>query len=841
MQYDVATNIELGKFFPEKSGIKIPMHFDYSQSVSNPQYNPLNPDILFADDLNTYTDLNARDSIKKIAQDYIQRKSINFMNVRKDRVGTNKIRLYDIENFDVTYAYTEINNRSFDVVMDNKKTYKGALGYNFSTNPKNVTPFGKIKFLQKSKSLALIRDFNFYYLPKSLSFRTDLDRMYNESLMRDKTEAKLIIEPNYVKTFDWNRLYNMRFDLTRSLNLDFSAMANARVDEPAGKIDKNDADYGWKRDTIMSHLKDFGRITTYNQTINVNYNIPINKIPLFNWISSNARYTGTFNWTASPLSLAELGNTIENSNNKQLNINANMTSLYNKIGYLRKLNTPKKNQPGAVPQKGAKSDQKGKSKETEAANFKEKDSIEPKVSLAKQIIDNTLKVLMGVKNASINYSETNGTLLPGYMPSPVYLGQDWNMMAPGTDFVFGSQRDIRGDAVTNGWLTQDTLLNTPFLTSKTTTLSARSTIEPIDGFKIELTANRNESMRRNEFFKADSNGKFASFSPTETGTFSISYITWNTAWAKEDKITHASPNFEKFKEYRLIIAQRLAASNPNYSGQTDASTGFPEGYGPTSQAVLIPAFLAAYTGKDASIFDVNPFPLIPMPNWRVTYDGLTKIEWVEKYIKTARLSHSYRSTYNIGSYVSNIRYKEDVDGNPTARDILNNYLSKNEINQISISEQYSPLISLDVTLHNSIMAKLEIKKSRNLAMSFSNNQLTETTSDEFIIGSGYRIPDVQFSIKAGGKLRDLKSDLNLRADFSIRKNKTTLRKMIENFDQISAGQRIISINLSADYMISTSFMVRIFFDKIITDPFVSSVFPNANTNAGFSLRFTLAP
>ena len=836
MSYDVATNIELGKFFPENTGIKIPMHFDYSELVSNPQYNPLNPDIIFAQDLQSYTSTTARDSIKKIAQDYTQRKSLNFMNVRKDRVGTSKVRLYDIENFDVTYAYTEINHRSFDVVFDNKKTYKGALGYNFSINPKNITPFGKIKFLQKSKSLALIRDFNFYYLPKSLSFRTDLDRMYNETLMRDKTEARLIIEPNYVKTFDWNRLYNMRFDLTRSLNVDFSAMANARIDEPAGKIDKNDADYSWKRDSILNNLSDFGRITSYNQTLNVNYNIPINKIPLFNWLSSNARYTGTFNWLASPLSLKELGNTIENSNTKQLNGNANMNSLYNKVGYLRKLNQPKRNQPGAVPQKG-----KSAKQQEEPEPEDKKDTVEVKLNIAKLIIDNTLKVLMGIKNASINYSETNGTLLPGFLPSPVALGQDWNRMAPGTDFVFGSQRDIRGDAVSNGWLTQDTLLNTAFLTNQTKTLSARSTIEPFDGFKIELTANRNESVNRNEFFKADKYGHFASFSAMETGNFSISYITWGTAWQGDNKTTHASPNFEKFKEYRLIIAQRLAALNPNWNGQMSDSTGFPVGYGPTSQEVLIPAFLAAYSGKDASIFNLNPFPKIPLPNWRITYDGLTKIKWVEKYLKTARLSHAYRSTYNVGSYVSNVRYRADASGNPTAKDILENFIAKDEINQISVSEQFSPLISIDATMHNSVMIKFEIKKSRNLAMSFSNNQLTETTSDEYIIGSGYRIPDVEFAIKTGGKSKNLKSDLNLRADFSIRKNKTVLRKLIENFDQISAGQSIISINLSADYMINTNFMVRLFFDKIITNPFVSSVFPNANTNAGFSLRFTLAP
>jgi len=843
--YDVATNIELGKFFPQKTGIKIPMHFDYSETVSNPQYNPLNPDIIFSEDLKSYTNTAQRDSIKKIAQDYTKLKSINFMNVRKDRVGSNKIRLYDIENFDLTYAYTEIDHRNFDIVYDNKKTYKGALGYNFSISPKNVTPFGKIKFLQKSKSLALIKDFNFYYLPKSLSFRTDLDRMYNETLMRDKTEAKLIIEPNYIKTFDWNRLYNMRFDLTRSLNVEYSAMASARIDEPAGKIDKNDADYKLKRDTIISHLMEFGRITTYNQTVNVNYNIPINKIPLLNWISSTARYSGTFNWLASPLSLKEMGNTIQNSNNKQLNGNANMNSLYNKIGYLRKLNQPKKNQPGAVPQKGKnppktkKPPPKGKKK----LNDKDtpKDSVEVKPSLAKQIIDNTLKVLMGVKNASVNYSETNGTLLPGFLPSPVALGQDWNIMAPGTDFVFGSQRDIRGDAVKNGWLTRDTLLNTPYLTTHTQTISARSTIEPIEGFKIELTANRNESENKNEFFKADNNGNFASFSATETGNFSISYITWNTAWKGDNKTTHASPNFEKFKEYRLIIAQRLAAANPNWNGEIVDSTGFPKGYGPTSQNVLISAFLAAYTGKNASIFDLNPFPKIPMPNWRITYDGLTKIPFIEKYFKTLRLSHAYRSTYNVGSFVSNVHYLEDGSGNPTAKDMLDNFIAKREINQISISEQFSPFISIDATMHNSVLVKFEIKKSRNLAMSFSNNQLTETTSNEYVIGSGYRIPDVEFALKSGGKTHNLKSDLNLRADFSIRSNKTVLRKLIENFDQISAGQNIISINLSADYMISTNFMVKLFFDKIITNPFVSSVFPNANTNAGFSLRFTLAP
>lgn len=828
-QYDVATNLELGKFFPESTGIRIPMHFDYSKVVSKPQYNPLNPDIIFDDDLETYASEIDRDSIRDITQDVTQRRSINFMNVRKDRVGSSKARIYDIENFDFTYAYTEENHRSFDVVFDNRKTYRGALGYNYSTSPKNVRPFSNIQFFRKYKSLALLRDFNFYYMPKSLSFRTDLDRMYNETLLRDKTEAKLIIEPNYVKTFDWNRLYNMQFDLTRALNLDYSAMATARIDEPPGRIDRDDDDYRQKRDTIIDNILDLGRVTNYNQTLNVNYNIPINKLPMLDWLSSNARYTGNYTWTAAPLSMTELGNTIENSNNKQIGLNANMNTLYNKVPYLRKLNQPQRpQQPGRVPI--------GREEEEE-----EKKDTNDRESIAKIIIDHTLKVLMGVKNASINYAETSGMLLPGFTPTPVALGQDWNLMAPGSDFIFGWQRDIRDDAVANNWLTGDTLLNTPFMATNSKTLTARSTIEPLPGFRIELTANRNESLNRTEFFKANPDGSYSSYSPMETGTFSMSYITWNTAWISSDEETHASENFENFRAYRIEIAERLARDNPNWDGQYVDSTGFPTGYGPTSQEVLIPAFLAAYTGKDPSIFDLNPFPKIPLPNWRVTYDGLTQIAFVERYLQTVRLSHAYRSSYNVGSFTSNINYREDENGNPTARDIINNFIPRNEINQISIAEQFSPLISIDMTWHNSLITKLELRKTRNLGMSFANNQLTETTSDEYIIGAGYRMPDVEFAMRSGGQMRHFKSDLNLRADLSIRNNKTILRRLVEEFDQVSAGQRIISINISADYMLNQNFMVRVFFDRIVTDPFVSTVFPNSNTNAGFSLRFTLTP
>ncbi|MFA5781200.1 MAG: cell surface protein SprA, partial [Bacteroidales bacterium] len=854
MQYDVATSLELGKFLPEKTGIKIPMHFDYSKIISNPQYNPLNPDILFREDLDSYIDKNERDSVKSLAQDYTMRKSINFVNVKKDKTGTSsKSHIYDVENLDFTYSFTEQYHRNIDVEYDLKKTYKGSIGYNFTNMPKNFIPLSKVKFLSYGP-LKLVKDFNFYLMPKTLTFRTDMDRTYAEYKLRNKSNADLITQTNYPKTFTWRRDYGIKFDITQNLKLDFTATTNARIDEPPGLIDKSDPDYGWKRDSIIYNIKNLGRVTNYDQTLNVNYTIPINKISWFNWVTASAKYTGGYTWDAAPLSTTVLGNTIENSNTKQLNGSFNLINLYNKVGYLKKLNQQKTAATTAVKNK----------KQKIATDTTETDSI-IKVDYLKVITENAVKFLMGIKNVSFTYSQGNGTFMPGFKPSPVMLGQDWSPNihapgykgpAPGTAFVFGDQHDIRQTAGENGWISQDSMLNTAFATKFTENFTARVTIEPVNKFLIEITATRTFSRNNSEYYKYNpDSARFCSYNPMETGAYSVSFLSWNTSFVKDNKTTYSNQNFENFKAYRLDIALRLAQQNwRNWDGTyvRDSITGkyFPSGYGPTSQDVLIPAFLAAYTGKDPKKVSLHAFSEkfslrdLPMPNWRITYNGLTKLAFVKKYLKTVSLGHSYKSSYSVGAYTTNILFNDkDGDGFTAVRDELSeNFIPRRAISQITISEQFSPLINIDMTWNNSLLSNFGIKKSRNLSLSFANNQLTEISSSEFIIGLGYRIKNVVINVKGlgGGKTKKLKSDLNIKSDISMKTNKTILRKLIENVDQISTGQRIISINTSADYLINDKFTVKFFFDKIITNPFVSSQFPNSNTNAGFSLRFTLA-
>jgi cell surface protein SprA len=445
--------------------------------------------------------------------------------------------------------------------------------------------------------------------------------------------------------------------------------------------------------------------------------------------------------------------------------------------------------------------------------------------------------------------------------------EDYNgALAPGIPFIMGIQDSTFADyAVTRGWLTEDQAQNNAMTMTHTNNLNIRSQVEPIKGLRIDLTATRMFSKNTSQYYvyNQDSSSFGESFFERNgqiTGNFNMSYFTWNTAFVKrKDGNDYSSVIFDAFRENRIVIADRLALIRSENQDQTSPyqydpdlrdDEGFPDGYNSTSQDVLIPAFLAAYGGKDAKSVSLSPMPSIPLPNWRITYDGLAKIKLVKRFVKTASINHSYRSSYAINSYTTNMYWNKGTDGLNWVRDNLSvyssdttnsNFLAGYEINGVSINEQMSPLIGLDLTWNNSLITKVEIKKTRNINLNFSNNQITEVTGDEIIIGSGYRFNKVPITFKSltGNKTR-FESDLNLRIDLSIRKNLTIIRKIVENYDDLTAGTTVTTLKISADYVLSDRFNIRLFFDKIVNKPHISITFPTSNTNFGISVRFTLA-
>ncbi|MEI7664010.1 MAG: cell surface protein SprA, partial [Bacteroidota bacterium] len=522
LAFGVSTDLELGKFFPAKTGIRIPMHYDYSMLLTSPKYDPLNPDLNLSDVIGAYNTQRQKDSIKQITEGYTTTKNFNLMNVRKDRTGDKKPKVYDIENFNISYSYSEVFHRDVDVTKDLKKHYAGGLGYTFSGMPKNVLPFQRNKIFNKTKVFTLIKDFNFYYLPKSFTFRTDMIREIDQKQYRNKSTAIVPMETFYIKRWDWSRLFDLKYDFSKSFKISLVSNTSAFINEPPGQIDRSN------RDQVWNQIFSLGTKSNYNQVLGVMWDVPINKIPYLDFINLNAGYQATYHWAASPLSIkAQYGSTIENANAKSLNGQLNLVTLYNKVPFLKKINqstaTPRNKKP--EPPKAPKD--KSLAKQDSLKNVK------TGPGFGKVLLDGTLRFLMGVRQAKFTYNQGNGIMLPGFKPEPIALGNNWNNNAPGLGFIFGDQHDIRHQAVDNGWMTVDTMLNSAYLTKYTENLNMTVNIEPIKDLRIELIANKQYSKSHQEYFKADQNGKFNSFSPSDMGTFSMTYIVIGTAFVTD--------------------------------------------------------------------------------------------------------------------------------------------------------------------------------------------------------------------------------------------------------------------------------------------------------------------
>jgi cell surface protein SprA len=839
--YTVSTNIELGKFLPQKTGIKIPLYYEYSEGFVNPQYTSLDPDVIYKTSLENAPNDSVKNAIKRASQDYTLRKNIAFTNVKKTKTGkAPKNHIYDVENLNFTYAYSLKYQRNINLEYSTARTHLGIVGYNFTNTPKPVQPFNKSKKLS-SPFLKLIKDFNFYYAPSSLSFTTRLERSYAETQIRNNNDGIFSIPPTFAKTFFMKRDYGLNFDITKSLKFEFTAHADATIDEPYGKIDTQE-----ERDVIYHNLKLLGRLTQYHHAGNFTYAVPLSKIPLLDWMTATAKYGGDYTWTTGRqvydangnYTVNSFGNTIQNSQTWSINGNATLTTLYNKSKFLKKINQPEPPKPKPAKARVPKSPADSLLKVATV-----KDTIKKaQPSVLEPIFKNMFKLAMSVKTASLTYTETNGTMLPGFMPKPDILGQDFSYTrssivsdAPGWGFLAGSQADIRHTASSHHWLTTDTALNTQYQYTRLQNLTGRIGAEPIKSFKIDITFNRNYTLTHSEYYRADANGIFDDYNPLESGNFSISYLTWNTSFVK-DQADYSNANFEKFDANRKDISRLLAQQNPHSSGNVD-SLGFADGYGATQGEVLTYSFLSAYSGKSPSGKLIDQFPKIPKPNWRITYDGLSKLKFTQKFLQTLSLSHGYRSVYSVNAFTQDLLY-DFKDENPRVRDTVNNFIPQYTFQQVTISEQFAPLFGLDMTFKNSLQARFEVKRDRTLTLSYANIQVTEVRGNEYIAGLGYKFKKVRLPFVSAK--RKIQNDLNLKADFGLRKNFTIIRKLVEGANQPSAGTTTVTAKISADYNINERFNIKVFANKTINTPFVSTSFPTSNFEAGFSVRFTLS-
>ena len=801
-QYGFIGSVNLGKLLPEKWQIQVPLSYSVSKEFTTPEYDPFYLDIKLNDRLNSATRKSQKDSIRNQAVSYKKINSINLIGLKKNRSDDQKEKIYDIENFDFSYSYNQEMQHDYEIESLIRKTARASAQYSYTFNPFVISPFESIKFISENKYLEWLKEFNFNPLLSSISFNTNINRTFNSQRFRDvyiegADASKQIALPDIQQRnflFDWN--LSLSQNLTNSLRLDFSASNNSIVknyfqNDSEGNVVIN------KELDIWDGFWNTGEANSHNQSFQLSYQLPFKFFPLINFISTSYSYSGDFNWEKGSDAMAlvedELGNilgnvnTIQNANTHTVNTSFNMSKFYKNLGL------EKKKKPKTIQDK---------------------------------ITNSFIGLATGLTRLKLNYAENNGKVLPGYTQSLGFLGTS----RPSLAFVFGSQSDIRYEAAKNGWLTNFPSFNEQFTQVHNTKFDLVAELSLIEDLKIDINANRVYSENFSENFIITDN-QYNSLSPNSFGNFAISTILIKTSFKKSDE--NESITFNNFQNNRLIIANRLALINGSSGGGID-EFGYPLGYGKNNQAVLIPAFISAYSGQDPSSISLSAIRSTPLPNWSLQYNGLINLEFFKERFKRFSIGHSYRSSYTLNSFKSNLEFDlEDL----SLKDVSGNFLNEILYTNINLVEQFNPLLKIDMELKNSIRLVVALKKDRALSLSLDNDLLTESSGTDYSIGFGYRVKDLKFRNGFGGRQKVSKGDLNIKADVNIRDNITIIRNLNILDNKVTAGQTMWSLKLSADYALSKSFNAVFFYDHLFSKFAISTAFPMTTIRSGMTLRY----
>jgi len=867
-QYDVVTNFNLGQLFPKKWGIVLPFNYGIGEELITPKYDPEYEDIELQSRLDNISDAEEKNAVEDQSVDYTKRQSVNFIGVRKNKAGENpsKPMPYDIENFTFSFTYNQVDHNDFEIEEALNQNVRLGGTYDYTINSKPIEPFKKNDSLFTGKYWQFLKDLNFNPLPSNISVSSNITRQYNEQKFRElnllpgQIGLPTLYQRNFL--FDWQ--YTVNYNLTKSLRFNFNSANNRIVNNyiDGGLVDNSIG--------VWDGFFQVGDPNQHFQSLQVNYDLPTAKFPFLKWMRIAYSYQGDYQWQdGSDLfseitvegdpTVYDLGNSVQNASTHRINSTLDMNSFYRYVG-LTKI------KPGRNVGNGGGNEKSGGSSllngnKGNGGKGEETGKNDPKSSREQNLVGgrggsnevgneggsgtggrgtlsggekaaNTLIGLVtSIKKIQLNYQENNGIFLPGYTPSIGFAGS----LKPSTGFVFGSQAEIRDLAAKKGWLTIYPEFNEQYTEVESRQLDAQVNMELLPDLKIDFNGSRAYSENYAENYIVE-DGLYESLTPNTFGNFNISTLLIKTAFSKSDE--NGSAAFDDFRANRSVIADRLAReldqNDPNYTYTIDAETGFPVGFGPTSQKVLLGSFLSAYKGSDASKEKTGIFRDIPLPNWDLKYTGFMRIKWFKKQFKRFSIQHGYRASYTVNQFQTNLDFDRE---NPLELDQSGNFKSDIFLSNVNLTEQFSPLAKIDFEMQNSVKIMVELRKDRALSLSFANNLLTEIQGNEIILGLGYRIKDLRIGTNFGGKKRILQSDLNFKLDASRRYNKTIIRYLDINNNQTTAGQTIYGLQFSADYALSKNLTALFYYDHTFSEYAISTAFPQTTIRSGLTLRY----
>ena len=903
--YSLTTNFELGKFFPEKMKVTAPIYYSLTKEETRPKYNPLDTDMELDDALESAFDSHERDSIEAIAVTKVTTTNFALSNVRFGIKTKRHPMPYDPANFSFSYSHRHTQKSGETTVYEKDDDWRGALNYSYSPVYKTWEPFAKSK--SKSKWMQLPKAFGLNYLPQNITFNSEITRSYYELQERDLDNlggAK--VAPVWSSQFLWNRDFTLRWDLTKNLHMNFQSGTQAEIEEPNDPLNRPinkdlypDRYSAWK-DSVWHSIMHWGSPLNYRQNFTASYQLPLNKLPIFDWMNADANYTATYNWVRGTEleDGTNLGNTISNNRQINLNSNLNMETLYNHIPFLKKANDRFKKaaarQPARKPSRTSKTSQPS---QDEKVLPKNKNSYETELTLRR---DTTFTVTHNKKSKRLIVTaktpegrsypvkfkviDQNKILIKNrdsvkvkltVTPKPPIENQWWYRPAQTAARVLMMVRSIGisyrnqyamalpgfkptvGDAFgqrTGGvmapglafafGMTDDSFLqkarDNGWLNDS---LSTPATTNQTNDLQLRATLEPLPDLRidlnasRTESRARSIQYMYQGMPTTQSGTFTMTTVSISSSLESMGDASNGYPS---------KVFERFCDALPEYQAKAQAHYG--EKVDQHSAAVMIPAFLNTYTGSGGGSLDFFPALTRLLPNWTIRYSGLSKLRWFSEHFKSVNLNHSYKSIYSVGSYTTSAGTTSLLGWN---------------VPVVSINESFAPLFGIDVTLQNNLTIKAEYRKTRTLSLSTTSVQINEGRSNDWVIGLAYKISD--FRIFNSGTTRKIKKvqrgragrsnqteasntsrrsginhDLNLRLDFSLRNQAAITRDIASRSSAASSGNSALKISFMADYTLSRLLTMSFYYDRQTNTPLLSSTaYPTTTRDFGLSLKFSL--
>ena len=908
-QYNVAVQTDLGRFIPEKVKLHAPIYYSYSNEKITPKYNPLDQDVRLDEAVDICETKHQKDSIMNYAVTQRTAKNFSISGLKFDVKTMKNPMPWDPANFSFSYSFNKQHLNDPENVYENTNDYRGSMQYSWTPYAKPFKPLSRfideknksMKFFRDWElrwlptNIAFSTNISRYYYEQQTRNETGID-----------IELPVSVSKNFLWDRQFALSWNFTKSITMSFNSNTTAHILEPVGQVNRKL-LPDAYRDW-RDSVMTSIRDLGTPWAYNQTFTFSYKAPFNQIPILSWITANASYNSVYRWDrGAVIDGISSGNSIANQTTRSLDGRFALDQFYGKIPYLKKVderfssknsNRSKEKTKKEKPKKFNKTvklspdsaivinhklgvkNVKVSASTTDDKPFK----IEYKVKDKDNVIISTLgsenlkftitevpkaetknfftesaqyacRVLMSVRSINVRWKKTTSLNVPQFIPEiGDIFGQSthYDVMAPGLDFAFGfAGKSYIDKAIDRGWLMNDQTQTTPAVYGCTQEFNAEVQLEPIAGLKITLTGNRTDNRTSQiQFMYAD---------PTVTysGSYTKTHIAMATAFKTfKAEDNYRSETFDKFLENIPVIADRL---QQQYMGSTYPERGFLVDNGLAGQTynlehgaintsssdVLIPAFMAAYSGKDPSKVDLNPFPGFKgiLPNWRITYDGLMRIPFFKRIFKNFALNHAYQCVYNVGSFSSYTDWVTIGNGLGFTQDALTGGAipsSPYNIASVTLTEKFGPLVGFTATLFNDLSINAQYDIQRTLTLNSSAGQLVEASSKSFSLGGSYKIANFNQVLKLKSKQQNVNNDLTFNLNVKMSNNTSLIRKYETNTAQATNGSRTWNINFTANYVVSKRITMGAYFDYQANTPLVStSSYPTTSSNYGLTINMSL--